>query len=63
MTKREANPIRDARERAELSQYDLARKTDLHPTTISLAERGCRVSSETLAKIAGALGLKPEDLR
>jgi transcriptional regulator with XRE-family HTH domain len=63
MTPRRVNPIRDARERAELSQYDLARKANVHPSTVSVAERGCRVSDETLARIAAALGVPAEALR
>lgn len=63
MTKRPPNPIRTARELADLSQYDLARKADLHPTTISAVERGLRVSTETMQKIATALGLRIEELR
>jgi transcriptional regulator with XRE-family HTH domain len=35
----------------------------VHPATISALERGIRVSPETLARIAGALGTTVEALR
>lgn len=62
MTKQSTSPIREKREGLNLSQYDLAKRSDLHPTTISLAERGCRVSTETIQKIAAALGVAPAEI-
>jgi transcriptional regulator with XRE-family HTH domain len=57
------NPVRTARRRAGLSQFQLAVKAGLHPATISLLERGTRVSEQTATKVAEALGLQPEELR
>ncbi len=57
-----ADTIRNERRRRDLSQYELAKKAGLHPATISLAERGTRISQETAEKIAAALELRVEEL-
>jgi transcriptional regulator with XRE-family HTH domain len=52
-----AQTIREARQRAGLSQVGLAVIAGVHPSTVCLLERGARVADETLAKVAQALGL------
>jgi transcriptional regulator with XRE-family HTH domain len=48
---------------ADLSQEDLSFRASLHRTEIGLLERGVRVPRiDTLAKLAGALGVAPADL-
>jgi transcriptional regulator with XRE-family HTH domain len=52
-----------ARKKAGLSQEELSFRVALHRTEISLLERGARVPRiDTLVKLAGALGVRPEDL-
>ncbi|HZE06904.1 MAG TPA: helix-turn-helix transcriptional regulator [Solirubrobacteraceae bacterium] len=49
-----------ARESAGLSQEEIAFRAALHRTEIGLLERGVRVPRiDTLAKLAGSLGLEP----
>jgi transcriptional regulator with XRE-family HTH domain len=60
---KQPNPLRAARERAGLSQFQLAVRAGLHLATVGLAERGARVSPETSAKLAAALGVTAEELR
>lgn len=51
------------RERAGLSQEDLSFRAALHRTEIGLLERGARIPRiDTLAKLAGALGVTPAEL-
>jgi len=51
------------RERANLSQEALGVRASLHRTEIGLLERGERVPRiDTLAKLAGALGIEPGQL-
>jgi transcriptional regulator with XRE-family HTH domain len=51
------------RERAGLSQEDLAFRAALHRTEIGLLERGARLPRiDTLVKLAGALGVEPGNL-
>jgi transcriptional regulator with XRE-family HTH domain len=48
------------RERAGITQEDLAFRASLHRTEIGLLERGGRIPRiDTLAKLAGALGVEP----
>ncbi len=51
---------RAARLAAGWSQYELAKRSGLHPATISAMERGVHVSAETAAKLDAALGLAAE---
>ncbi|HXS46456.1 MAG TPA: helix-turn-helix transcriptional regulator [Solirubrobacterales bacterium] len=49
-----------SRERANLSQEELALRASLHRTEIGLLERGERLPRvDTLVKLAGALGVSP----
>jgi transcriptional regulator with XRE-family HTH domain len=49
-----------ARKRAGLTQEDIAFRAALHRTEIGLLERAARTPRiDTLAKLAGALGVKP----
>jgi transcriptional regulator with XRE-family HTH domain len=51
------------RHRADLSQEELSFRASLHRTEIGLLERGARIPRiDTLAKLAGALGVAPADL-
>ncbi len=48
------------REQAGITQEDLAFRASLHRTEIGLLERGGRIPRiDTLAKLAGALGVEP----
>lgn len=50
--------VREARERAGLSQGELARKSGVHPTYISHVERGKReLGGDALARVAAVLGV------
>lgn len=51
------------RKRAGLSQEELGFRASLHRTEIGMLERGVRVARiDTLVKLAGAIGVAPEDL-
>jgi transcriptional regulator with XRE-family HTH domain len=51
------------RRRADLSQEELSFRASLHRTEIGLLERGARIPRiDTLAKLAGALGVDPVHL-
>ena len=55
--------IREAREAAAISQMALAEAADLHPTYVSVVERGLKSPTIfTLTKIANALGKRPSEL-
>ncbi|HVX33541.1 MAG TPA: helix-turn-helix transcriptional regulator [Solirubrobacterales bacterium] len=55
--------LRLCREAAELTQEQLAHLADLHPTYISLLERGQRNPGfEITVKLIGALGIAADDL-
>lgn len=57
------NRIKRLREKADLSQEELADKINLTQTSISLIETGKRgVSMTTLQRISSALGCKTKDL-
>lgn len=52
-----------ARDRADLSQTMVAERSGLHVTQVSLLERGLRLPRlDTIAKLAGALGIEPCEL-
>ena len=51
------------RQRAELSQEELAANSSLHRTEVGLLERGARIPRiDTLVKLAGALSISPSEL-
>lgn len=51
------------RERAGVTQEEVAWRASLHRTEIGLLERGGRIPKiDTLAKLAGALGVPPAQL-
>jgi transcriptional regulator with XRE-family HTH domain len=55
--------LRRARHAASISQEELAERTELHRTEISLLERGGREPRlGTMVKLATALGVTPEKL-
>jgi transcriptional regulator with XRE-family HTH domain len=55
--------LRDARERAGLSQEQLAARSDLHPTEISRLERGRREPRlGTIVRLARGLGIGADRL-
>jgi len=51
------------RRRARLSQEELAVRASLHRTAVGQLERGERVARvDTVVKLAGSLGIPPEEL-
>lgn len=55
--------LRRCRRRVAISQEELGARASLHRTEIGLLERGDRVPrSDTLVKLASALGVRPEEL-
>lgn len=55
--------LREARKQAGLSQEELAHRSGLHRTYISLVERGGRnISMLNLLTITGVLGVDPADI-
>jgi len=51
------------RKRAGLSQEDLGFRASLHRTEVGMLERGIRLPRiDTLIKLAGAIGVQPEEL-
>lgn len=57
------NNLVRCRKRAGLSQEELGFRASLHRTEIGMLERGVRVARiDTLVKLAGAIGVTPEDL-
>jgi transcriptional regulator with XRE-family HTH domain len=55
--------LRKARQKAKVSQEELGFRCDLHRTEISLLERGGREPRlGTIVKLAGSLGVTPEEL-
>lgn len=55
-----AKNLLQARERANISQEELAMRAGLHRTEIGLLERGERLPRvDTLVKVAGGLGITP----
>jgi transcriptional regulator with XRE-family HTH domain len=58
-----AKNMKRLRRRADLTQEELSFRASLHRTEIGLLERGLRIPRiDTLAKLAGALGIAPADL-
>jgi transcriptional regulator with XRE-family HTH domain len=63
VAERFAANTRRHREAAGLSQEELAFRADIHRTQVSLIEGGHRSPRlDTLIKLAGALGVTPNDL-
>lgn len=63
LTTRLGVAVREAREAAGMSQMTLAEEADLHPTYVSVVERGLKSPTIfTLTKIANALGKRPSEL-
>jgi len=61
--KRFGENLTRCRRQAKLSQEALAVRASLHRTAVGQLERGERVArSDTLVKLAGVLGIPPEDL-
>jgi transcriptional regulator with XRE-family HTH domain len=56
-------PLRAAREKARLTQLQLAARAGCSIQTISIAERTGHLTEPSAAKIAAVLGVQPEDLR
>ncbi len=55
--------VRIIRHKKNMSQGDLAKKLNVHPTYISKIERGIQNPSlRGIEKIAKALGVRPEEL-
>ncbi len=63
VSKRFGENLARARERAGVTQEELAFRADLHRTEIGLLERGGRIPRiDTLAKLSGALEVEPATL-
>ena len=63
LSMRFAANLRRFREAAGISQDDLAFASEIHRTQVSFIEGGHRMPRlDTLVKLAGALGLTPNDL-
>ncbi|MBS1886000.1 MAG: helix-turn-helix transcriptional regulator [Actinobacteria bacterium] len=63
MADRFAANLRRLRQEGGLSQEELAFRSAIHRTRISLLENGNRLPRfETVVKLAGALGVTPNDL-
>ncbi len=57
------NRVRELRKQKKMSQGDLAKILGVHPTYISGIERGVRnMALKNIEKLAGALGVKIEEL-
>jgi transcriptional regulator with XRE-family HTH domain len=55
--------VREVRKRRAMSQDDLARETDIHPTSIGRIERGGReVKLTTILRLAHGMGVEPGEL-
>jgi transcriptional regulator with XRE-family HTH domain len=55
--------VRAIRKRQDMSQDDLARETDIHPTSIGRIERGGReVKLTTILRLAHGLDAEPGEL-
>lgn len=63
VAERFAQNLRRARKAADLSQEELSLRASLHRTEIGLLERAMRIPRiDTLAKLAGTLGVEPAAL-
>jgi transcriptional regulator with XRE-family HTH domain len=57
------NTLREYREKADMSQEQLAEKADLHPVYVGKIERGEQwISLHALVRVARALGVRVRDL-
>jgi transcriptional regulator with XRE-family HTH domain len=56
-------PLRTLRLAAGLTQFGLAAKAGVSLSTVANNERGMRVSDASIARLALALGCKPEDIQ
>lgn len=55
--------VKAARKRAGMSQEQLSYRSEVHRTSVSKIERGQTLpQADTLAKLAGGLGVGPEEL-
>ncbi|MDT9267281.1 MAG: helix-turn-helix transcriptional regulator [Limnospira sp. PMC 737.11] len=54
------NTIVELRKAQELTQYQLAVKAGIHPSGLARIENGGKCNQATAARIATALGEKPE---
>jgi transcriptional regulator with XRE-family HTH domain len=55
--------LSECRRRSDLSQEELGVRASLHRTAVGQLERGERVArADTLVKLAGSLGVRPEEL-
>lgn len=55
--------MRDSRQKAGLSQQDVAVRASMHRTAVSLLERGERIArTDTLVRIADSIGVSPVEL-
>lgn len=54
--------LRDARKKAGLTQEELAERAGLAQSVVSRAEKGLSVASDSLARLAEAVGLAVADL-
>jgi transcriptional regulator with XRE-family HTH domain len=63
LAKRFGENLRRARKDADLSQEEVGIRASLHRTEVGLLERGERIPRiDTLAKLAGAVGVSPASL-
>lgn len=55
--------LKELREELDLSQDDVAREADIHPTAIGRLERGSREPRlTTILRVARGLGVSPSEL-
>lgn len=57
----ENEKYRAARRAKGWTQFELAQRAGLHPSTISFLERGTRISPETAAKLDAAFGIEAKE--
>ena len=62
MRRRNPNTVREARERAGLTQLEVAIKAQISIGTLSVAERGGPISSRSAQRLATALAVREADL-
>lgn len=55
--------IKEARKKRDVTQFELSRRTRIHPSLLSQIESGrLRPTAEQLTRIAEAFGLEPAQL-